>query len=102
MLMASAIFLSVRSEALFDTQHLETSLNRTQEQKRMPGFRWTLSFVLTCAFSLTSYADGPNFVADHIFDGKNLNSWKSVGAAQWKVENGEIVGTPDNSAGGWL
>ncbi|MBK5291711.1 MAG: DUF1080 domain-containing protein [Acidobacteriia bacterium] len=27
-----------------------------------------------------------------LFDGKSLNGWNSTGGAQWKVENGELVG----------
>ena len=27
-----------------------------------------------------------------LFNGKNLNGWKSIGSAKWKVENGMIVG----------
>jgi hypothetical protein len=68
----------------------------------MVRYRWALSFALTCALSIALYADGPNFVADHVFNDKTLHGWKSLGSAQWKVENGEIVGTPDNSGGGWL
>jgi hypothetical protein len=32
--------------------------------------------------------------SEHIklFNGKNLNGWKSIGSARWKVENGVIVG----------
>jgi hypothetical protein len=37
-----------------------------------------------------------------MFDGKSLAGWHTVGGAQWRVENGDIVGTVHNGAEGWL
>ena len=34
--------------------------------------------------------------------GQALTGFKSLGQADWKVENGEIVGTPSAATGGWL
>jgi 3-keto-disaccharide hydrolase/FG-GAP-like repeat len=45
---------------------------------------------------------GPTFRADYRFTGTNLTAFKSLGQAEWKVQNGEIVGTPKDSNGGWL
>lgn len=47
-------------------------------------------------------ATGPTFRADYRFTGSNLSAFKSVGAADWKMQNGEIVGTPKEPGGGWL
>ncbi|MGH9370256.1 MAG: FG-GAP-like repeat-containing protein [Vicinamibacterales bacterium] len=41
-----------------------------------------------------------NFVPDVVFKGSSLTGWRVVGQADWRAENGEIVGTP--KAGGWL
>jgi hypothetical protein len=37
-----------------------------------------------------------------VFDGTSLAGWHTVGGAQWRVENGAIVGTVHNGAEGWL
>src|SRR5688572_14609126 len=43
-----------------------------------------------------------NFVPDWTFKGSALTGTRTMGQATWRAENGEIVGTPTNSAGGWL
>src|SRR5579864_1686890 len=43
-----------------------------------------------------------NFVPDWTFKGSSLNSWRTLGGADWRAENGEIVGTPKTQEGGWL
>src|SRR5512135_2578473 len=43
-----------------------------------------------------------NFIADWTFKGSSLTTFRTVGDAQWRAENGEIVGTPKTPAGGWL
>jgi Domain of Unknown Function (DUF1080)/FG-GAP-like repeat len=45
---------------------------------------------------------GPTFRADYRFAGSSLTAFKSIGQADWKVQNGEIVGTPKDASGGWL
>lgn len=45
---------------------------------------------------------GPTFRADYIFSGAGLNGWKSLGNATWKEEDGVVVGTANDSSGGWL
>jgi hypothetical protein len=37
-----------------------------------------------------------------VFNGKTLAGWHTIGGADWKVENGNIVGTVRNGAEGWL
>src|SRR5262245_11635552 len=57
-----------------------------------------------CGFVATSVlmAAGPTFRADYRFTGTALTAFKPLGNADWKVQNGEIVGTPKDAGGGWL
>jgi Domain of Unknown Function (DUF1080)/FG-GAP-like repeat len=57
--------------------------------------------VLLGAAPLLSRADGPTFVPDAKFDGSTLAGWHTLGQADWRAENGEIVGK-GTGAGGWL
>ena len=43
-----------------------------------------------------------NFVPDWTFKGTSLNGTDHIGQATWRVENGEIIGTPTGPDGGWL
>jgi hypothetical protein len=43
-----------------------------------------------------------NFVPDWMFQGSSLKTARSVGNAEWRAENGEIIGTPKTEEGGWL
>jgi len=43
-----------------------------------------------------------NFVPDWTFKGSALTEWQQLGQANWRAENGEIVGTPQTAEGGWL
>ncbi len=45
---------------------------------------------------------GPSFRPDTKFAGASLSAWKEMGAASWRAENGEIIGTPKAPEGGWL
>src|SRR5437763_1106368 len=45
-------------------------------------------------------ADAPGLRA--VFNGTTLEAWHLQGAARWRVQNGEIVGSSANGAGGWL
>ena len=44
----------------------------------------------------------PEFVPDTTFTGSSLGGWQPLGDATWRAANGEIVGTPSSSGGGWL
>src|SRR3954454_23966509 len=55
---------------------------------------------LTLTISLSG-ANG-NFVPDWTFKGSTLTEWQKIGSADWRAENGEIVGTPTTADGGWL
>jgi hypothetical protein len=50
----------------------------------------------------TALCVGPSFVPDVTFHAETLAGWHTVGNAQWRVENGEIVGKPTAPGGGWL
>jgi hypothetical protein len=43
-----------------------------------------------------------NFAPDVVFAGSSLTGWQPLGQSSWRAENGEIIGTPENAAGGWL
>ena len=43
-----------------------------------------------------------NFVPDWTFKGSSLGSAHTLGGADWRAGNGEIVGTPKTAEGGWL
>lgn len=49
----------------------------------------------------TSELRGPSFVPDTKLDGGSLTGWQRLGAAEWKAENGEIVGR-GTGGDGWL
>ena len=51
---------------------------------------------------LPVFAAGPTFRPDVIFKGSALTGWMPVGDADWKAQNGEIIGTPKQPGGGWL
>src|SRR5580765_7604144 len=48
------------------------------------------------------FTSGPTFRSDYRFTGTSLAAFKPLGQADWKVVNGEIVGTPKDPSGGWL
>jgi hypothetical protein len=45
---------------------------------------------------------GPSFIPDHTFKGSTLTGWHTLGDADWRAENGEIIGKPKSAEGGWL
>ncbi|HXJ44152.1 MAG TPA: family 16 glycoside hydrolase, partial [Bryobacteraceae bacterium] len=47
-------------------------------------------------------AVGPTFKADDIFKGSALTGWHTLGAANWRADKGEVIGTPSQPGGGWL
>ncbi len=49
------------------------------------------------------FAVGPSFRPDATVRGSSLEGWRPLGQADWKVQNGEIIGTPKpGGSGGWL
>jgi hypothetical protein len=53
-------------------------------------------------FWMSPASANKNFVPDWTFKGSSLGQWRTVGGADWRAENGEIVGTPKTAEGGWL
>ncbi len=51
---------------------------------------------------LTPAGANRNFAPDWTFKGSSLGAWRTLGAAEWRAGNGEIVGTPKSTDGGWL
>lgn len=51
---------------------------------------------------LRAFGAGPNFTADYTLKGSTLSGWHTLGSAEWKVQNGELTGTPTSPQGGWL
>ena len=52
---------------------------------------------------LPAFGDnGPTFRADTLFNGSSLAGWHVLGNADWKAQNGGIVGTPKDAGSGWL
>lgn len=56
---------------------------------------------LAVAGASFAYASDPDFRPDITVNSKSLQGWHTLGNANWKTENGVIVGTP-NTTGGWL
>jgi hypothetical protein len=57
---------------------------------------------LALAGTVPTIAVGPSFLPDVTFTGSNLAGWHKVGNAEWRAENGEIIGKPTAASGGWL
>jgi hypothetical protein len=64
--------------------------------------RISLMVAVAVAAVAPVFAVGPSFVPDTTFQGSSLAGWHTVGQAEWKAENGEIVGKPTSASGGWL
>jgi len=47
-------------------------------------------------------AANKNFIPDWTFKGSIPSTFRTLGEADWRAENGEIIGTPRSAAGGWL
>src|SRR5262245_21376877 len=66
---------------------------------------WTGSTILSgavMAFAVVTMAAPRTFVPDVTLPGSSLNGWHTVGQADWKAQDGEIIGTPKTADGGWL
>jgi hypothetical protein len=66
---------------------------------RIPAFvaLWSVAVL-----SIQVSTAGPSFIPDTTFNGSTLTGWHPLGSATWRVEKGELVGTPSQSDGGWL
>jgi hypothetical protein len=68
----------------------------------LPKRHYLLAAALTAIAVRPVLATGPSFRPDVTINGTNLNGWHKFGQADWRVEKGEIVGTPSQSGSGWL
>src|SRR4029453_11069650 len=65
--------------------------------------RWIYGTIAAVAAVQVAFAAGPShFRPALVFNGTSLAGWRPVGQADWRVEKGEIVGTPKSPGGGWL
>jgi len=48
------------------------------------------------------FATGPTWIPDVTFKATSLAGWHVLGQADWRVQNGEVVGTAKPGGGGWL
>ena len=64
-------------------------------------YRISSSITLAAVVVGASLVNGAsnNFVPDVVFSGSTLNNWKPIGQANWRAQNGEIIGS---GSGGWL
>jgi len=67
----------------------------------MKKSRLLIAFIIVAGMA-QAFASGPDFYPEITVSGKSLDGWHTLGNAQWHAENGEIVGTPAASGGGWL
>src|SRR5262245_42718448 len=78
--------------------------SETSGRRDMTNWR-TVAVATTAVCGLLAasvFTAGPTFRADYRFTGNALTGFKPAGQADWKVQNGEIVGTPKDAGGGWL
>ena len=68
----------------------------------MFAYRFLISAVLGLFCAAPMFAAGPSFTPDATFQGSSLTGLHTLGEANWRAENGELVGTPQNGGGGWL
>ncbi len=64
--------------------------------------KYIFTVILFVLLTLPLLGDGPNFRADVTVNATSTAGWHPLGAADWKAQNGEIVGTPKQPGGGWL
>jgi 3-keto-disaccharide hydrolase len=58
--------------------------------------------IVISALVLSMDAAGPTFRPDVVFRGSALTGWTPLGDADWRAQNGEIIGTSKQPGGGWL
>jgi hypothetical protein len=65
---------------------------------------FTISLVaLMCLFTESALSAVPkDFIPDATFTGSALTGWHTLGQAGWHAKDGEIIGTPTQTNGGWL
>ena len=68
----------------------------------MPLKQLLMIVTLALPAALPILADGPSFLPDATFQGSRLSGWQTLGQAEWRAENGELIGKPKSESGGWL
>ena len=63
---------------------------------------WMVLAIAAAALAMPIAGKSRNFAPDWEFTGTSLTGWQQLGQADWRVENGEIVGRPKTPEGGWL
>ena len=66
--------------------------------RRLLGLVASLAALLTVPLAGTR----STFIPDWTFKGSTLAGWHVLGSADWKAIDGELVGTPRSTDGGWL
>ena len=67
----------------------------------MKGLLLVVAFTLLGVASM--FGSGPSFHPDETLRGSSLTGWHTLGQANWRAENGEVIGTPKQAGGGgWL
>ena len=66
---------------------------------RIPAF---IALWAVAVMSIQLRSAGPSFIPDATFNTSALTGWHSLGSATWRLEKGEVVGTPSQAGGGWL
>ncbi len=61
-----------------------------------------VAVLVAAAFASIIHGASKNFMPDVVFAGSSLTGWQPIGESAWRAENGEIIGTPKGTAGGWL
>jgi len=64
--------------------------------------RFFISAALGLLGAVPMFATGPSFSPDATSNGSSLTGFHALGPANWRAENGELIGTPQNGGGGWL
>src|SRR5579883_2050275 len=76
--------------------------NRSRKRGRMKIRRGMLAAAAGSLLLIPVFAVGPTFIPDVTFKGSALKGWRTLGDAEWRAENGEIIGKPKSAGGGWL
>src|SRR5580658_7145803 len=83
------------------------SQDTSRSPRRLKGARMSTKTLISTIAAVTLllsaiFAATHDFIPDFTFRGSSLAAWHGIGHANWRAENGEITGTPETPAGGWL
>lgn len=59
-------------------------------------------FVFVLAATMVGFASGPSFRPTITVTQGNFQDWHTLGHAAWHAEGNEVIGTPQQTGGGWL